>query len=174
MQDPSYLGKIALVSIGFKMVLTQITPRVYKDSFTLTYPPNINGWPELQFSIRYPGVDSLISFLKLLIDALAFTSIFTRPTLVSPYTNLDFDMFNQLHLEWRSHEIASTGLPVLVGFHQDTKCLHVVDQLHLGVISTQKSKFYCFALDLYTLMCLISRSLCMIDTRITGRPLARL
>ena len=33
LDDPPYLGKIALVSIGFKMVLTQIT---------MLYPPNIN------------------------------------------------------------------------------------------------------------------------------------
>jgi hypothetical protein len=31
-QEPSYLGKIALLSILFKLVLTQMISRVYKDS----------------------------------------------------------------------------------------------------------------------------------------------
>ena len=36
-QESSYLGKIAIVSIWFRMVLTQMTTRVCKDSLTLTY-----------------------------------------------------------------------------------------------------------------------------------------
>ena len=44
MQEPSYLGKIDLVSIWFRMVLTQMITWVYKDSLTLRYPPNINIW----------------------------------------------------------------------------------------------------------------------------------
>ena len=42
MQEPSYLGKIALVSIWFRMVFTQIITRIQKDSLTFAYPPNIN------------------------------------------------------------------------------------------------------------------------------------
>ena len=34
MQEPSYLGKITVVSIWFRMVLTQIMTWVCKDSFT--------------------------------------------------------------------------------------------------------------------------------------------
>ena len=30
MQDPSYVGKVSLVSIWFRMVLTQIITQVYK------------------------------------------------------------------------------------------------------------------------------------------------
>ena len=35
MQEPSNLGKIVLVLVWFKMVLTRITTRVYKASLTL-------------------------------------------------------------------------------------------------------------------------------------------
>jgi hypothetical protein len=38
MQEPTYLGKRAPVSVWFRMVLTQIMTRMYKDSLTLTYP----------------------------------------------------------------------------------------------------------------------------------------
>ena len=41
MQEFSYLGKIALLSISFSMILTQIITQVYKDSLTLTYTSNI-------------------------------------------------------------------------------------------------------------------------------------
>ena len=44
MQEPSYSSKIILVSIWFRMVVTQITTRVYIDSLILRYPPNINIW----------------------------------------------------------------------------------------------------------------------------------
>ena len=45
LQEPWYLGKIALVSIWFRLVLTQIITRGYKDSLTLTYPPiSIFDW----------------------------------------------------------------------------------------------------------------------------------
>ena len=47
-QEPSHLGKIAQVPIWFRMLLTPIITRVYKDSLTLTYPPNINIWLILQ------------------------------------------------------------------------------------------------------------------------------
>ena len=49
MQEPSYLGKIARVSIWFTMVLIQIITWDYKDSLTLTYLPNINIEVVLQF-----------------------------------------------------------------------------------------------------------------------------
>lgn len=39
MQEPSHLGEITLESIWFRMVLTGIITRVYKDSLGLTYPP---------------------------------------------------------------------------------------------------------------------------------------
>lgn len=44
MQVPPYLDKIVVLSILRlrMMVLTQITSRVYKDSLTLKYPPDIN------------------------------------------------------------------------------------------------------------------------------------
>ena len=42
MHELSYLNKITLVSIWFRMVLTQITTHVYKDSLILTCPSNIN------------------------------------------------------------------------------------------------------------------------------------
>ena len=32
MQEPSYLGKVALISIWFRMVFTQTKTQVYKDS----------------------------------------------------------------------------------------------------------------------------------------------
>lgn len=37
MQEPLCLHNIVLVSICFRIVLTQIIPRVYEDSLTLTY-----------------------------------------------------------------------------------------------------------------------------------------
>jgi hypothetical protein len=49
MQEPTYLCKIALVSICFRMVFTQIITPVYKDSLTLTYPPDISISLVLQF-----------------------------------------------------------------------------------------------------------------------------
>ena len=49
MQVPSYLGKIAQVSIWLTMVLIQIITWVYNDSLTLTYLPNINIEVVLQF-----------------------------------------------------------------------------------------------------------------------------
>ena len=42
MQEFSYLGRITLVSIWFRMVLTQIIAWLHKDSLTLPCPPNIN------------------------------------------------------------------------------------------------------------------------------------
>lgn len=44
MQELSNLGKVALASIWFRLVLIQITTRLYKDSLTLTHPPNTNIW----------------------------------------------------------------------------------------------------------------------------------
>ena len=38
MQEPSYLGKTVLVSMWFRMVLTQILTRVQKDFPALTCP----------------------------------------------------------------------------------------------------------------------------------------
>ena len=44
MQEFSHRGKIAVVSIWFRMELTQIISWVYKDSPTLRYPPSIFDW----------------------------------------------------------------------------------------------------------------------------------
>jgi hypothetical protein len=49
MQELSYLSKITLLSICFRMVLTQRITWVYKDTLTLTYPPNIKNWLVFQF-----------------------------------------------------------------------------------------------------------------------------
>ena len=58
MQELSHLGEIALVSIWFRISSSQMETQAYKNSLTLTYPPNINIWPVLQF--WYPHVSSLI------------------------------------------------------------------------------------------------------------------
>jgi hypothetical protein len=68
LQDPSHLGKIALISIWFRMVVTQLITPVYKDSHTLRYSPNIDIWLVLKF--WYPRVGSLISFLILIINTI--------------------------------------------------------------------------------------------------------
>ena len=49
MQDPPYRGKIAQISIWFRMVYTQIISWVYNDFLILRYPPNINIRLVLQF-----------------------------------------------------------------------------------------------------------------------------
>ena len=76
MQELSYLCRFTLVSICYRMLLTQIITRVYKDSLTLTYPPNINIWLVLQF--WYPHVGSLIPLCWLLIPCI---HMYTGPTL---------------------------------------------------------------------------------------------
>ena len=38
MQEPSHLGKIALILVCFRMGLTQIMTHIYKDSLTLEIP----------------------------------------------------------------------------------------------------------------------------------------
>ena len=68
MRKLSYLGVSTLVSIRFRMVLTQTITRAYKDSLTLTYPPNINIWLVLQ--VWYPQVGSSIPLLMLIIDTM--------------------------------------------------------------------------------------------------------
>ena len=48
MQELSYKGKIALVSLWFKIVFTPIiTPVDKEDTLTLTYPPNITKYQYL-------------------------------------------------------------------------------------------------------------------------------
>ena len=49
MQELSHLGKTTLVSLWFKMVSSQIITQAYKNSLTLTYPPNTNIGLVLQF-----------------------------------------------------------------------------------------------------------------------------
>ena len=68
MQEPSYLGKDALISICYRMVLTLIMTWVYKDALTLTHPPNISIWLVLQF--WYPWAGSFILLLMLIIDTM--------------------------------------------------------------------------------------------------------
>ena len=55
MQEPSYLDKIAQVSIWFRMVLAQIIIWIYEDSLILTYPPNVNIWLVLQIWYAWVG-----------------------------------------------------------------------------------------------------------------------
>ena len=55
------VGKIALVSIRFRMLVTQIITYLYKDSLTMTYLPNLNIWLVLQF--WYSRVGSLMPLL---------------------------------------------------------------------------------------------------------------
>ena len=62
------LGKNALISICYRMVLTLIMTRVYKDALTLTHPPNISIWLVLQF--WYPWAGSFILLLMLIIDTM--------------------------------------------------------------------------------------------------------
>jgi hypothetical protein len=76
LQEPSYLGKIAMVLVWFRMMMTHIIARVYKDSLTFTYPPIINIWLLLWF--WYPWVESLILLLVLIIHTHAFTYIPVR------------------------------------------------------------------------------------------------
>ena len=68
MQEPSYLDKIAQVSLRFRMVLAQIITQIHEDSHTLTYPPNVNIWLVLQ--IWCPQVGFLIPLLMLIIDTM--------------------------------------------------------------------------------------------------------
>ena len=58
MQEPSYLGKVALASIWFRIVLTHVITQGHKDFPTLKYPPNINIWLLIHF--LHPWVGSLI------------------------------------------------------------------------------------------------------------------
>ena len=71
MQEPLYVGKITLVSIWFRMVLTLIITWIYKDSLTLTYH-------QISIFDRYykflnPWVGSLILLVMLIIDTMHST-----------------------------------------------------------------------------------------------------
>ena len=103
MQEPSYQGKSPLVSTRFWMALIQVITRVYKESLTLRYPPNINIWLVLQ--IWYPRVGSLILLWMLIVDTMHSTYIlfqlWYKPVLVwyhflkyhSSIYNEDFTFF---------------------------------------------------------------------------------
>ena len=68
MQEPSYIGKITLVSIWFRMVLALIITWIYKDSLTLTYHQiSIFDW---YYKFLNPWVGSLIPLLMLIIDTM--------------------------------------------------------------------------------------------------------
>ena len=63
MQEPSIPP---LVSILFRMALTQIITWVYNNSLTLNYPQNIKIWLVIQF--LYPQVGFVLPLLMLFID----------------------------------------------------------------------------------------------------------
>ena len=60
MQELSYLGIIILLSIWFRIKLTQIMTWMNKDALLLTYPPYINIWLILQFGYMRVGTLMLI------------------------------------------------------------------------------------------------------------------
>ena len=62
MQEPSYVGKITFVSIWFRMVLTLIISRIYKDSLH-----QISIF-DLYHKVLNPWVGTLILKLMLIID----------------------------------------------------------------------------------------------------------
>ena len=65
MQEPSYLGKAALVSIWFRMVIIQIIARVaYKDSPSFRYP----YW--IDMTILIPTGRFLLPLMMLIIDTM--------------------------------------------------------------------------------------------------------
>ena len=66
MQEPWWLGKIALVSIWFRIILNQILTPVYKDSLI---------FDNLGLQFWHPQVGSLIRFFILIIDTHSFTYI---------------------------------------------------------------------------------------------------
>ena len=85
MQELSYLDRFMIVSLWFRMKLTQIMTWVYKDFLTLTYFSHINIWWALQF--WYPWVGSLIPLLMLIIETVI--GLCSSPTLVcTPPTQL--------------------------------------------------------------------------------------
>lgn len=58
MQGPSYLGNIFLVSIRFRMVLTELITQTYKNSFTLIAITNLKPmgrffYPIINVNNRY-------------------------------------------------------------------------------------------------------------------------
>ena len=89
-----------LVSIWSGMVLTQIITRVYEDSLTLTYPPNINIWLVLQF--WYLQVGCLIPLLTPCIH------INTRPTMV--YTMDDLGVVRISYRRGCTYMVESLGI----------------------------------------------------------------
>ena len=127
MQEPSSLGKIVQVSVWFRMFLwTPIITRVYKDSLTLTYPPNIKIWLVLQF--QYPQVNTLIPLLMMIID-----------TTNSPIhqSNIGFVQIFLLTLDkWCSWRCAPFMLQTLLGLQQP--CWSVLP----APITTFVSKIY--------------------------------
>ena len=80
MQDPPYRGKIAQISIWFRMVNTQIIPWVYNDFLILRYPPNINIRLVLQFWYTQIGFFDTIIDLDYWYHAFVYKS---KPTLVN-------------------------------------------------------------------------------------------
>ena len=68
MQEPSYLDKIAQVSVWFRMVLAQIWTWIYKDSLHLDIPTQCQFLTGI--TIWYPRIGFLIPLLMLIIDTM--------------------------------------------------------------------------------------------------------
>jgi len=118
MQKLSYLGKIVPVSsIWYRIILSQIITQVYKDSFALTYPLDINVW--LKSQIWYPSTWSLILLFYWCWMHL-HTYIYTKPTLVLSSKSINITSFvvktlgvNVTRLSCQGLEFQGLGFPVL-------------------------------------------------------------
>ena len=73
MQESSYQRKVVLISIWFRMVLTQTITWVYKDSLTLTHTHQLSK--KLTGITLLIPVGSLMLLLTLIVDSHAFTYI---------------------------------------------------------------------------------------------------
>ena len=113
MQELWYQGKIALESIWFRMVLTQIITQVYKD-WPLTYPPNNNIWLVLQFG--YLWVGSLLPCIHL----------YTRPTLVGTLWSWTVSfILHQTNIKTLQQEFGSAILmSSIIYWHATSRCFY--------------------------------------------------
>jgi hypothetical protein len=68
MQEPWYIGRVTLVSMWFRMVLTQIITRVDKRLSPLDIPTKYQYLTGITF--WYPGVGSVIPLLMVIIDTM--------------------------------------------------------------------------------------------------------
>ena len=81
MQEPSFLGKIILVSIQFRMDLTQT--RAYKDFLTLTCPPKYHCLCDITILIPTSKFFDTIVDVDYLIHAI---DLYTKPALELEHT----------------------------------------------------------------------------------------